>query len=252
MSDNYAFEGVPSLLEHLRSFPEEYVPSREQLTGLVQAHLILSGANIGREEAAMKVVDILYGWYTRFGSSQTIKFVEEFLIKKPRTGDENGSDRKGNGRSKSQHRDLPDGTDVPKGEPARQEERFAPGRGGLYVIERGGHQRDAEGAGDPSFSAGSVHHNESSDGLSKSLVKLELAEHRIDLKVFQKAYSTIHARVLSVQDEARFMKLATWSGTTATLGLLELVIHNIERVVGELEEMLKKIEDGVIPNLDEE
>ena len=55
-----------------------------------------------------------------------------------------------------------------------------------------------------------------------------------------------------MEDESRLMKLATWSGTTATLGLLELVIHNIERVVGELEDMLKKLDSGVIPNLDEE
>lgn len=48
------------------------------------------------------------------------------------------------------------------------------------------------------------------------------------------------------------MKLVNWSGTSAVMGSLELSIHAIERVVEELRSILKRIDSGVIPNLDED
>jgi hypothetical protein len=48
------------------------------------------------------------------------------------------------------------------------------------------------------------------------------------------------------------MKLVDWSGTAAVTGSLELSIHAIENVVAELKDLLKRIDAGAIPNLDEE
>jgi hypothetical protein len=33
---------------------------------------------------------------------------------------------------------------------------------------------------------------------------------------------------------------------------LELVIHNIERVMAELREIIQKVDTGIVPNIDEE
>ena len=48
------------------------------------------------------------------------------------------------------------------------------------------------------------------------------------------------------------MKLVSWSGTSAVMGSLEMATHAIERVVDELKGMLIRIDQGVIPNLDED
>lgn len=90
------------------------------------------------------------------------------------------------------------------------------------------------------------------DGLSRRLVVIELREHELDLKAFQNAYSCIHRRVQEVKDESQMMKLVEWSGTSAVMGSLELAIHAIERVVGELRDILLRIDRGAIPNLDED
>lgn len=79
----------------------------------------------------------------------------------------------------------------------------------------------------------------------------ELQEHELDLAAFTGAYSSIKRRVQEVKDHGRMLKLVEWSGTSAVMGSLELSIHAIERVVEELRDILKKIDSGVIPNLDE-
>jgi hypothetical protein len=88
-------------------------------------------------------------------------------------------------------------------------------------------------------------------GVSKSLVELELAEHTKDLSAFKDAYSRIHGRVLEVQDAGRLMKLVNWSGTSAVMGSLELAIHAIERTVEELRDLLKRLDAGAIIDSDE-
>ena len=55
-----------------------------------------------------------------------------------------------------------------------------------------------------------------------------------------------------VKDDGRLMKLVDWSGTSAVMGSLELSIHAIERVVDELRDILRRIDTGVIPDLDED
>lgn len=94
--------------------------------------------------------------------------------------------------------------------------------------------------------------NATQDGLSRSLVILELNEHQLDLVAFQEAYSCVHRRVQEVKDNGRLMKLVGWSGTSAVMGSMEMAIHSIERVVDELKSILQRIDDGVIPNLDED
>jgi hypothetical protein len=90
------------------------------------------------------------------------------------------------------------------------------------------------------------------DGLSKSLVLLELEEHQLDLKAFQDAYSCIHKRVQEVKDENQLMKLVNWSGTSAVMGSLEMSVHAIERIIEELKQILSRIDMGLIPNTDED
>lgn len=88
------------------------------------------------------------------------------------------------------------------------------------------------------------------EGLSRSHIVHELEEHERDLQAFVGAYNMIHRRVLEVKDEGRLMKLVEWSGTSAVMGSLELSIHAVERVVGELRSLREKIDLGQIPNID--
>ena len=87
-------------------------------------------------------------------------------------------------------------------------------------------------------------------GISRSFVELELAEHTRDLAAFKGAYAQIHSRVLEVQDAGRLMKLVNWSGTSAVMGSLELAIHAIERTVEELRDILKRLDAGAIIDSD--
>lgn len=249
-------KGVPSLLQHLRSLPDELIPTEGHLKELVNAHLVLTNKAIDRAAAVDRVVTLITGWYNRFGKDKAIQLIGRFLIGKL-GGSNVANNGRGDGGDQSQLGDLPGLFAVARrGRPGANGESCieVPACGRLQVIEGGRAQGSEEGAGAPECTAGGAHQSasEAGEGISKRLVELELAEHRIDLQVFQKAYSGIRARVRTVEDEGRLMKLATWSGTTASLGLLELVIHNIERVIGELEDILKKIEAGTIPNLDEE
>jgi hypothetical protein len=92
----------------------------------------------------------------------------------------------------------------------------------------------------------------SREGLSRRDIVVELREHQADLKAFQDAYGCIHRRVQSVKDEGQIMKLVNWSGTSAVMGSLEMSIHALERVVEELKNILFRIDEGVIPNTDED
>lgn len=80
----------------------------------------------------------------------------------------------------------------------------------------------------------------------------ELQESRLDLRAFQEAYGCVHRRVQEVKDEGRLLKLVTWSGTSAAMGTLDLSIHAIERVIEELLDILRRVDSGVISNLDED
>jgi hypothetical protein len=89
-------------------------------------------------------------------------------------------------------------------------------------------------------------------GLSRRQVVEELHEHQVDLDAFYGGYKIVRKRVQEAKDDARLMKLANWSGTDAVMGSLEMAVHAIERTVEELKDILRKIDSGVIPNLDED
>lgn len=79
----------------------------------------------------------------------------------------------------------------------------------------------------------------------------EIEENWRDIRAFNEAYSVIHRRVQEVKDEGRMLQLVEWSGTAAVMGTLDLSIHAMERAVGELQDILRRIDRGVIPNLDD-
>ena len=89
------------------------------------------------------------------------------------------------------------------------------------------------------------------EGLSRKDVAEELEESQRDLQAFNDSYNVIKKRVQEVKDEHRMLKLVDWSGTAAVMGTLELTIHAVEHTVAELVDILKRIDSGVIPNLDE-
>lgn len=244
-------KGAASFLQQLRSIPEGIIPAEQELIELVEDHLVTTGAQIERKAVVTRTVALLIDWYRRHGKAKTLQLIDSFLIRRSKedNAEDNGSRNRGDTDQSGDSAGF-SAVDADHGPSGKR----VSGNGGLQVLEGGGGQRTEEGSGAPERVEGAAHKEcpERSEGISRRLVELELAEHRVDLQVFQKAYSGIRARVRTVEDEARLMKLATWSGTTACLGLLELVIHNIERVVGELGDILKKIEVGEIPNLDEE
>ena len=79
-----------------------------------------------------------------------------------------------------------------------------------------------------------------------------MGECELDLLAFKKAYDCIHQRVQEVKDEGRFLKLADWSGTGAVMNSLDLVIHALERTHEEMGDILIRIDEGEIPNIDED
>lgn len=90
------------------------------------------------------------------------------------------------------------------------------------------------------------------EGLSRRLINEELADTKLDLKAFSAAYSCVHNRIQGVKDEGRMLQIVNWSGTAAVMGTLELSIHALERTMEEMKVILRRIDNGVIPNLDED
>lgn len=88
------------------------------------------------------------------------------------------------------------------------------------------------------------------DSLSRKELASELAEHRKDLRAFSTSYEIIRQRVSELKEDGRRMKLLEWSGTAAVMGTLEMSIHSIERVIAELQGLIKSVDSGVIRNTD--
>jgi hypothetical protein len=246
---------VKSLAAYFRGLPDNVIPSEEELRAVLNRHLVVTGV-MSREVALSRTAKLIMDWFHRFGSQSTATMVETFLVKRSITTvrriEDNGKPRVRDVGSQNQCIDVPAATGVAERPEERGGEERSVGRRGLQVLEGGKCEGSAKGDQLSECTSGSEDRRVDEDGVSRRLVLLELAEHEEDLKVFQKAYNGIRARVRTVEDEGRLMKLATWSGTTATLGLLELVVHNIERVIAELKEIVSKIDGGIIPNLDEE
>ena len=226
------------------------MPTVEEVRKWVSARLVLSNPDYPRKNAVDRMTGVIYSWIKERGVRGAARLIKSFLSEQ-RTipiGIVHAKDdtvcRDGRDQDESIRISLAGGLD--------EDRERNTGWGGLKVIEGGGDNRSDQGDQTTESPAGGTRQEPTADGISRRLVELELSEHQKDLKVFQKAYDNIKARVVSVQDEGRLMKLATWSGTTAVLGTLELVNHNIERVVGELKDILIRLDAGVISNLDEE
>jgi len=125
------------------------------------------------------------------------------------------------------------------------------GRSDGSCVEAGDGQSSA-GARVIEFPTGRSARDGTREGLSRREVAEELAEHVLDLQAFKASYAAIHDRVQSVKDEGRLMGLVYWTGTSAAMGTIDLCIHSIEGVVGELQSILQRIDAGVISNLDED
>jgi len=88
--------------------------------------------------------------------------------------------------------------------------------------------------------------------VSRRLLVEEMDECELDLLAFRKSYDCIHLRVSAVKDEGRFLKLVDWSGTGAVMNSLDLAIHALERTYEEMGDILVRVDEGEIPNLDED
>jgi hypothetical protein len=91
-----------------------------------------------------------------------------------------------------------------------------------------------------------------SDGWSLSFLQRELEELRKDRQAWAQALDMIRNRVMESNDlpYPRRPLLHEWSGTRAVAGALEITLGNIERAIAEFKDMIQRIEDGEVPNLD--
>lgn len=92
----------------------------------------------------------------------------------------------------------------------------------------------------------------SETGFSLSALEQERVELRKDLMAFSVAYETLCRRVLASDEVSppRQPVLRTWSGTRCVIGGLEMAIHSIERTIIELGEIINKVRNGELANLD--
>lgn len=92
----------------------------------------------------------------------------------------------------------------------------------------------------------------SAGGWSLSFLSRELCELRKDRDAWTKALSVLKARILESNELEipRRPILHEWSGTRAVIGSLEVTMHQIERTIEEVKELIRRIEDGELPNLD--
>jgi len=92
----------------------------------------------------------------------------------------------------------------------------------------------------------------SAGGWSLSFLHRELSELRKDRDAWTKALSILKARILESNELEipRRPILHEWSGTRAVVGSLEVTMHQIERTIEEVKELIRRIEDGELPNLD--
>jgi hypothetical protein len=90
------------------------------------------------------------------------------------------------------------------------------------------------------------------DGYSLSMLVRERAELQKDEVAFKRAYDILRARLQESNESeiARRPLLHEWSGSRSVCGALEMSIHAIERTIHEMGELIRKINDGDVPNID--
>ena len=90
------------------------------------------------------------------------------------------------------------------------------------------------------------------DGYSLSMLVRERAELQRDLVAFQRAYDILRAR-LHESGESEIPRrplLHEWSGSRSVCGSLEMSIHAIERTLVEMADLIRRINDGDVQNID--
>jgi hypothetical protein len=236
----------------------EVIPPLEDLRKVVDKNLVLTNPQYPRKAAVDKITKLIYGWLHEFGSNNTLRMVRNLLQGSQLTvvtpkGRSDGDSANGeveinyapgggadNGVDSDTDRRLGNLGDEHNGDERKAAE-------GHHEDSPGAAERGTDLPGDPA----KVLPRDGVDAASRRLVAFELSEHETDLFVFRSAYNMIHRRVIDVKDEGRLMKLVTWSGTSAVMGSLELTIHLIERTVGELRDILRRIDSGEIHNTDQ-
>jgi hypothetical protein len=88
------------------------------------------------------------------------------------------------------------------------------------------------------------------DGLSLCALRQEREEIHKDWVCFMSMYDQLRKRIVESNEAPRTPMLHQWSGTYALCGSLELVLHAVERTRDELDQYIKKVESGEIPNVD--
>lgn len=75
--------------------------------------------------------------------------------------------------------------------------------------------------------------------MTKEELDREVAEKIEDLRIFLQARDDLFRRIQFVKDSSTsYMPLYEWAGAHAVMNTLDVVIHNMERLVDELKAML--------------
>ena len=88
------------------------------------------------------------------------------------------------------------------------------------------------------------------EGLSLSALEAERAELVKDYFAFVGAYDLLHRRTMESAEVERQPPLHQWSGTVAPMAALDLAINAIRRTIEGHDELISKVQDGQIENLD--
>ena len=90
------------------------------------------------------------------------------------------------------------------------------------------------------------------DGYSLSILIREKVELEKDLVAFKKAYDVLRMRLIESSETVipRRPLLHEWSGSRSVCGSFEMSIHSIERTIQEMSDLIYKINDGRLSNID--
>ena len=89
-------------------------------------------------------------------------------------------------------------------------------------------------------------------GYSLSFLVREKEEIQKDLVAFKRSYDILCQRLREANEVniPRRPLLHEWSGSRAVVGSLEMSIHAMERTLEEMSELIRRIDNGELPNAD--
>jgi hypothetical protein len=234
------------------------IPSIEEIAkSLKQGLLLTENWPESPQAVALRIAKNLHHWAKKYGLAEAAKrgniIFEQGLIFNLHFLEEDGENVDGrskysrgsdNSISNDDQRLLPDNGDVLEGDSGRSSSGIG------HESDEGGDGRIVERGKILALPAREC--DQPPTGVSLTLLLDEMSEAEKDIQAFKAAHEIIHARIQEVRDESRFLKLVEWSGTSAVMGSLDLAIHALERTYNEMENILYKIHEGEINNLDEE